>query len=77
MKKLLFRMSLAILVVIGALNLSIEEVHAQTATRFDPCICYTYFSDGHIETGQSCDHPNARGACSRLVPCLPKNKEDQ
>ena len=70
-------MTLAVLVVVSAIHLSMEDAYAGTNTRFDPCVCFTYFSDGHVEVGESCDHPNAQGPCSRIVLCLPKNKEDQ
>ncbi|GEM_PF-4956774 len=49
----------------------------QNQTRYNPCVCYTYFSDGTIETGASCDSPSPTGTCAKLVMCLPKNKEDQ
>lgn len=54
-----------------------QHSHArQSATRYNPCSCYTYFSDGTIEETTSCDSPAQNGACSKLVMCLPKNKED-
>lgn len=77
MKIVLFRIALASMAVLGVFQLSVDDIQANTATRFEPCVCYTYFSNGHVEVGESCDHPTVNGACSRIVPCLPQNKEDQ
>lgn len=77
MKKQIIFFGLAALLVASLLTLFPKEVHAHGGTRYDPCVCYTYFSDGHIEVGQSCDHPNQNGACPNLLMCLPQNEEDR
>lgn len=77
MKKQFIYLALGSLAIACSLTLLPKEVHAHQGTRYDPCICYTYFSNGHIEVGQSCDHPNQNGACPNLVVCLPQNKEDR
>ena len=78
MKRILTLSGIVTVFAIGMLlGLTHEEAHAHGTTRYDPCICYTYYSDGTIETGYSCDQPSLNGACAKLLMCLPKNKEDQ
>lgn len=77
MKKQLIYLGSITALTVSLMTIAPREVKAFEGTRYDPCVCYTYFTDGHVEIGQSCEHPNANGACPNSVSCLPENEEDR
>ena len=59
-----------------ALFLLPKESEARGAMKYNPCICYTYYSDGTIMESESCDAPSPTGACPKIVHCVPPLPND-
>ena len=48
-----------------------KETKAGGPIKFNPCKCYTYYSDGTVMESHSCDAPSPTGACPKIVYCVP------
>jgi len=69
--KLKFIISSFAVLCLTALFLLPHESEARVGTKYNPCICYTYYSDGTIMESESCDAPSPTGACPKIVHCVP------
>ncbi len=77
--KIKFKAFLSTIAVLCLVTLFLipHESEARVSTRYNPCICYTYYSDGTIMQSETCDAPSATGACAKIVRCVPPLPNDE